>query len=223
MARRQRGHRPAVAELSQHRQAAAGDIGGRRIEQRAVIGEGDVVQIIVVLSASKAPQPPLRTACRGPSRWRASNARAGARRVARSSAIADHRGVVDVGIMRVGVLKGPAARPIPGRATPSRRPRRSPAARPASRAPPTAASAAGSPASISAEPPARYPRSRRDPAPGRGDRRARRSSSRRSGSCAAPSATSAATAASTCPTTCSRSWSGCGSRCTRGNARRARS
>ena len=45
-----------LAELGQHRDAARGDVGGRRIEQRAVVGERDVVEVIVgVVGVEGAP------------------------------------------------------------------------------------------------------------------------------------------------------------------------
>ena len=47
------------ADLRQERDAARGDVGGRRIEQRAVIGERDVVEVVVRVVGSNAPQPPF--------------------------------------------------------------------------------------------------------------------------------------------------------------------
>ena len=101
-----------LAELRQHRDAARGDVLGRRIEQRAVIGERDVVEVVYSLSASNAPQPPF-WLCRPTIH---SAARAIGPEVARRSTCAIHRhhhhgGVVEIGIMRIGILERPAARP----------------------------------------------------------------------------------------------------------------
>ena len=104
-----------LAELRQHRDAARGDVLGRGIEQRAVVGERNVVEIIfeivdveggpaavaalhaldpfaaardrhiIVLGAGCAPHPIHRHD--------------------------DHGGVVEIGIMRVVVLERPAAGP----------------------------------------------------------------------------------------------------------------
>ena len=99
------------AELRQHGDAARRHVGRRRIEQRAVIGEGDVVEIVIsVIGVERAPAAVAALQALDPF------ARPRDRRRIMLPGCAIHRhdddrGVVDVGIMRVGVLERPSARP----------------------------------------------------------------------------------------------------------------
>ena len=118
-ARHRRAARGRLAELRQHRQAARGDVLGRRIEQRAVIGERDVVEIIIfVVGVEGAPAAVLALHAHDPFAARARAPRRSPRRPDRfCSAVhrhGDDGGVVDIGIMRVGVLERPAAGPHVG-------------------------------------------------------------------------------------------------------------
>ena len=119
-----RGLLSGHAQLGQHGEAAPGYIGRRRVEQRAVIGEGDVVEVVMgVVSIKGAPAAALALHANGPVR-RALDGLVGARRRgAGGTAMAvhgqhHHGGVIHIGVMRVLVLEGPAARlemrPLPG-------------------------------------------------------------------------------------------------------------
>ena len=103
-----RASRPICA---QEADAARRDIRGRRIEQRAMIGEGNVVEIVIgVVGIEGAPAAVAALHAHDPFRGSVDGAAiAGA-----VEAVERHRhhgGVVDIGIMRVGVLEGPAAGP----------------------------------------------------------------------------------------------------------------
>ena len=110
-------HRAAVshglAKLGQHRHAAGRDILGRRIEQRTMIGERNVVEIIFEIVDIE----------RGPTAIAALHAldplAAASDRCVVFMALASapraihchhhHRGVVEIGIVGIVVLEGPAA------------------------------------------------------------------------------------------------------------------
>ena len=102
------------ADLRQERHAARGDIGGRRIEQSAMIGERDVVQIEMrVLRLERAPAAVGRLHADDP--FACPRDRLGMRRIAVAmQQHADHRRVVDIRVVRIGVLERPPARPQPG-------------------------------------------------------------------------------------------------------------
>ncbi len=106
-----------LAELGQHRDAARRDVGGRRIEQRAVVGERDVVEVVVgvvgveggetAVAALQALDPLAGPGDRlGVVRATLAGAEAGLRPVHRHR---HHGGIVEVGIMGVVVLERPAA------------------------------------------------------------------------------------------------------------------
>ena len=113
-ARHRRAACRRLAELRQHRQAARGDVLGRRIEQRAVIGERDVVEIVIfVVGVERAPGAVLALHADDPfarARDRGVVVLAAGQVLHAVHRHGDDGGVVDVGIMRVGVLEGPAAR-----------------------------------------------------------------------------------------------------------------
>ena len=107
-----------LAELAQHGKAAGGDVGGGRVEQRAVIGEGDVVEVVggvvdvegapAAVGALHAEHPFPRPRDRPVV---ASRAGLAARAVHRHH---DHGRVVEIDIVRVLVLERPATRPQVG-------------------------------------------------------------------------------------------------------------
>ena len=81
-----------------------------------------------VVGVERAPAAVAALHADDPFGARARSPRGSGRRSKRSSASADRGGVVEIGIMRVGVLERPAARPqIRAAAPPSRRRRRAPA------------------------------------------------------------------------------------------------
>src|SRR6185312_16943423 len=99
-----------VADLRQKAEAARRYVGGRRVEQRAVIGERDVVQgIMRVVGVERAPAAVLALHADDPLAG-AVDRLAVARAVEAVEREADRGGVVDIGVMRVLVLEGPAAR-----------------------------------------------------------------------------------------------------------------
>ncbi len=103
-----------LAELRQHRDAARGDVLGRRIEQRAVVGERDVVEVVFeVVDVEGGPAAVAALQALDPlaaarnrlhrSPWLPMPARAVHRHH-------HHGGVVEIGIVVVVVLERPAAR-----------------------------------------------------------------------------------------------------------------
>ena len=177
-----------LAELRQHRHTARGDVLGRRIEQGAVVGERNVVEIVVfVVGVERAPAAvpalqvrgsiPARARSRGDDRSSASTL---SRAIHRQR---HHGGVVDVGIMRVGVLERPAAgahmRPPRDPVAAARRASASARAIAAPWRPAAAPRRRRSPAAHGTR--ARYPRSARRKAGNRPRLHARPAASRRSG------------------------------------------
>src|SRR5206468_5047940 len=97
------------ADLSEEAEASGGDIGRRGVQQRAVVGEWDVVQVVVRIVGIKRspaaisalhPDDPLGGAIDGP---------AIPCPVKAVESKGDRGSVVEIGIIRVFVLKGPAA------------------------------------------------------------------------------------------------------------------
>ena len=103
-----------VAKLGHHADAAGADIGRRRVEQRAVIGKGNVVEVVIdVVGVEGAPAAILTLQSHGP---------LGAARHGLVIAIAraelapraihghdDDRRIVQIRIMGVAILEGPTA------------------------------------------------------------------------------------------------------------------
>src|SRR5665213_3004586 len=109
--RRQGRFMRAVAELRQERHAARGDILGRRIEQRAVIGVGDVVQVIIFIVGVEG-RPAAVAALHADQPF--SRALDGIGVALVTGAVQrhrHHRRIVEIGIMRVEILERPAAGP----------------------------------------------------------------------------------------------------------------
>ncbi len=101
------------AELREHGDAARGDILGRRIEQSAVVGERDVVEIVeFVVGVERAPGAVLALHADDPfARRRDRGAKVALRREPLRAFHRHHHhgGIVGIGIMRIGVLERPAA------------------------------------------------------------------------------------------------------------------
>ena len=99
-----------IADLTEEAHAARADIGGRRVEQGAVVGEGNVVEgVVLVLGVEGAPAAVLvlhGDDPRGCSLDRLA-VRLGIGPVERHG---DDRRVVHVGVVVVAILEGPASR-----------------------------------------------------------------------------------------------------------------
>ncbi len=103
-----------AAELAEQADATRRDIRARRIEQRAVIGEGDVVEIVVgVVDIEGSPAAIAALHADEPFR-RAGDRFAIFRSVQPVERQCHHRSIVEIGVMRIGVLERPTAGPKPG-------------------------------------------------------------------------------------------------------------
>src|SRR6185503_19220490 len=101
----------SFAELSQHRRAAGRYVRGRRVEQCAVIGKRNLIQVVVVVIEGA---PPAVTALHADDPLAPARDRLAILITIRSSAADrtihshhDNRRVVGIGIVRIGVLKCP--------------------------------------------------------------------------------------------------------------------
>ncbi len=102
------------AALGEKADAARADIGARRVEQRAVIGERDVIEIEMhVVGVERAPPAVAALHAEDPFLG-AVDRLAVAGPVEAVERQGNRGGVVEIGVMRVGVLERPAARPQPG-------------------------------------------------------------------------------------------------------------
>ena len=105
-----------LAELGQHADAAGADVGGRRIEQRAMIGEGNVVEVVIDIVGIER-RPAAIAALQALDPFDAARDGLVVGLPAPASALApravhrhdDDGGVVEIGIVRVAVLERPAA------------------------------------------------------------------------------------------------------------------
>ena len=100
---------PAVSELRQHRQATRRYVHGRRIQQRTVIREGDVVEIIVLVFGVKGAPAAVAALHADDPVGGAVDRRPGVFRAGPVEGEDDDRRVVHIGVVVVPVLKGPAA------------------------------------------------------------------------------------------------------------------
>ena len=109
------GTRRRLAELGQHADAAGADVGGRRIEQRAVIGERNVVEVVVdIVGIERRPAAIAALQALDPFDAARDGLIVGAAACAGLAPRAVHRhdddgGVVEIGVVRIAVLERPAA------------------------------------------------------------------------------------------------------------------
>src|SRR5439155_22495463 len=102
------------AALRQKAETACADIGARRIKQRAMIGERNMVEVVMrVVGIERRPTAVAALHAEDPF-GRPVDSRLVCGPVKAVERQCHGRGVVKIGVVRIGVLKGPAARSEPG-------------------------------------------------------------------------------------------------------------